>query len=233
MSLEKIRAILLDIEGTTTPIAFVHDVLFPYSRNNLSSYLKQHANSPELLADLTLLADEYAQDVIEDKHPALLVEPYILWLIDQDRKSPALKSLQGKIWKQGYIDGSLKAPLFPDVLPAMERWRQQNIQLAIFSSGSVLAQKLLFQHTDAGDVTHYIQGFFDTSVGKKVERKSYQQIAQELEVHANNFLFISDVSAELKAACAASMNALLCIRPGNPAQTDIAGFQTIHSFAEI
>jgi enolase-phosphatase E1 len=233
MSLEHIRAILLDIEGTTTPISFVHEVLFPYSRTNLSSYLKQHANSPELLADLTLLADEYAQDLTEDKHPAQLIEPYVHWLIEQDRKSPALKSLQGKIWKHGYLDGSLKAPLFPDVLPAMERWRQQDIQIAIFSSGSVLAQKLLFQHTDVGDVTHYIQGFFDTSVGKKIESSSYQLIAGELEVPVDTVLFISDVTEELKAANVASMSALLCIRPGNPVQRDRALFQTIHSFAEI
>jgi enolase-phosphatase E1 len=233
MSLEKIRAILLDIEGTTTPISFVHDVLFPYSRTNLSSYLNQHANSPELLADLTLLADEYAQDVIEDKHPALLVEPYVNWLIDQDRKSPALKSLQGKIWKQGYIDGSLKAPLFPDVLPAMERWRQQNIQLAIFSSGSVLAQKLLFQHTDAGDVTHYIQGFFDTSVGKKIESRSYEKIAAQLGLAPREVLFLSDVTKELEAANWAHMKTLLCIRPGNPTQTQANHFKSIMSFGEI
>ena len=233
MSLENIRAILLDIEGTTTPISFVHDVLFPYSRANLSSYLKQHDNSSELIADLTLLADEYAQDVSEEKHPAPLVEPYLHWLIDQDRKSPALKSLQGKIWKQGYIEGSLKAPLFPDVLPAMERWRQQNIQLAIFSSGSVLAQKLLFQHTDAGDVTHYIQGFFDTSVGKKTESKSYEDIAAQLGKVPNDVLFLSDVTKELEAANGAHMKTLLCIRPGNPTQSQADRFKSIISFDEI
>jgi enolase-phosphatase E1 len=233
MSLEKIRAILLDIEGTTTPISFVHNVLFPYSRTNLSSYLNQHANSPELLADLTLLADEYAQDVIEDKQPAPLVEPYVQWLIDQDRKSPALKSLQGKIWKQGYIDGSLKAPLFPDVLPAMERWRQQDIQIAIFSSGSVLAQQLLFQHTDAGDVTHNIQGFFDTSVGKKTESKSYEEIAERLGKLPSEVLFLSDVTTELDAASEAKIKTLLCIRPGNPIQTQANRFKSIFSFDAI
>jgi enolase-phosphatase E1 len=233
MQFNDISAILLDIEGTTTPISFVHDVLFPYSRNNLSSYLKQHANSPELLRDLTLLDQEHAVDVNEDKHPPPLVEPYLHWLIEQNRKSPALKSIQGKIWKQGYVDGSLKAPLFPDVLPAMNRWRDQKIQIAIFSSGSILAQKLLFQHTDVGDVTEYIQGFFDTSVGKKIESKSYRRIATELELPPNQILFVSDVTKELEAANAASMNTLLCLRPGNPLQAEHDRFPSITTFSEI
>ena len=228
-----IQAILLDIEGTTTPISFVHDVLFPYSKSNLHSYLQHHANSADLLADLTLLEDEHTNDVRNGNQPAPIVEPYVHWLIDQDRKSPALKSLQGKIWKQGYLDGSLKATLFPDVLPAMTRWRQQNIQIAIFSSGSVLAQKLLFQHTDAGDVTHLIQDFFDTGVGKKTETTSYQQISNGVGVATEKMLFISDVTAELAAAASASVNTLLCIRPGNPTQSGRHNFRSISTFSEI
>lgn len=233
MSLENIRAILLDIEGTTTPISFVHDVLFPYSRNNLNSYLKQHSASSEVISDIALLTQEHSTDVKAGNQPPALVEPYVQWLIDQDRKSRALKSLQGKIWKQGYVDGSLKAPLFPDVIPAMERWRQQDIQIAIFSSGSVLAQELLFQHTDAGDVTHLIQGFFDTSVGKKVESGSYEEIARQLGLLPSEILFLSDVTTELDAANGAHMETLLCIRPGNPIQTQAHRFQSINSFEEV
>jgi enolase-phosphatase E1 len=233
MLAKNIQAILLDIEGTTTPISFVHDVLFPYSRTNISSYLKQYANSPDLLSDLTLLGKEYALDLKQGKQPPPLVEPYVYWLIDQDRKSTALKSLQGKIWKQGYVDGSLKAPLFPDVVPAMDRWRKSGIQIAIFSSGSVLAQKLLFQHTDAGDITSYIQGFFDTGVGKKIESRSYKGIAAELGFLPSEILFISDVTSELEAASSAEMNTLLCIRPGNSIQTHADLFKSIMSFAEI
>lgn len=228
-----IQAILLDIEGTTTPISFVHDVLFPYSKTNLHSYLQRHANSPDLRADLALLQDEYAKDVKDENQPAPMVEPYVHWLIEKDRKSPALKSLQGKIWKQGYLDGSLKATLFPDVLPAMTRWRQQNIQIAIFSSGSVLAQKLLFQHTDAGDVTHLIQDFFDTGVGKKIEGVSYQTISTRLAVPTSDVLFVSDVTMELEAASQAGMATVLCCRPGNPEQTKVELFNYIKSFAEI
>ena len=233
MQRHNISAVLLDIEGTTTPIAFVHDVLFPYSRNYLSSYLKQQASSPELLQDLALLDQEHAVDVSENKDPPPLVEQYLNWLIDRDRKSPALKSLQGKIWKQGYVDGSLKAPLFPDVLPAMNRWREQQIKISIFSSGSVLAQKLLFQHTGEGDVTSYIQEFFDTSVGAKVESKSYEKIAAQLGLLPREVLFLSDVTAELEAASAAQMKTLLCLRPGNPTQTQADRFESVMSFAEI
>ena len=182
---------------------------------------------------MATLTDEHATDVEECKKPPPLVEPYVYWLIDQDRKSPALKSLQGKIWKQGYVDGSLKAPLFPDVIPAMERWRQQDIKIAIFSSGSVLAQKLLFQHTDSGDVTHLIQAFFDTSVGKKVESRSYEEIERQLGLLPSEILFLSDVTTELDAASGAKMETLLCIRPGNPIQTQAHCFQSISSFDEI
>jgi enolase-phosphatase E1 len=233
MNLNNFSAVLLDIEGTTTPIAFVHEVLFPYSRTHLNSYLKKHASSPELLRDLALLDQEHAVDVSGGKQPPPLVEPYVLWLIDQDRKSPALKSLQGKIWKQGYLDGSLKAPLFPDVLPAMHRWREQQIKIAIFSSGSVLAQKLLFQHTEAGDVTPYIMEFFDTSVGPKVESRSYEKIATQLGLLPSEILFLSDVTTELEAAGAAQLKTLLCIRPGNPTQTQADRFESIMSFAEV
>jgi enolase-phosphatase E1 len=233
MQRHNISAVLLDIEGTTTPIEFVHEVLFPYSRTHLSSYLKKHANSPELLRDLALLDQEHAVDVSEGKQPPPVVEPYVLWLIDQDRKSPALKSLQGKIWKQGYVDGALKAPLFPDVLPSMNSWREQQIQIAIFSSGSVLAQKLLFEHTEAGDVTPYIVEFFDTSVGPKVESKSYGKIAAQLGLLPHEILFLSDVTTELEAASAAQMKTLLCIRPGNPIQTHADRFKSIKSFADV
>lgn len=228
-----VRAILLDIEGTTTPISFVHDVLFPYSRDNLSSYLRQHSTSSEVVSDISLLSQEHSTDVKDGKQPPPLIEPYLHWLIDQDRKSPALKSLQGKIWKQGYVDGSLKAPLFPDVLPALDRWRQENIQVAIFSSGSVLAQKLLFQHTDSGDVTHYFEGFFDTSVGKKIESESYEEIAAQLGKLPSEVLFVSDVTTELDAASNAQMKTLLCIRPGNPIQTQANRFKSITSFDQI
>lgn len=228
-----IRAILLDIEGTTTPISFVHDVLFPYSRLHLKPYLEQHAASPELQRDLARLADEHAVDVKDGQQPPPLVEQYVYWLIDRDRKSPALKSLQGKIWKQGYLDGSLTSPVFPDVVPAMERWQSAGIAIGIFSSGSVLAQKLLFEHTEAGDLTRYISHYFDTGIGQKGESESYQRIASSLSLDPNEILFISDVVGELEAASNAGIKTLLCIRPGNPIQSGRERFQRMESFAGI
>ena len=232
-----VRAFLLDIEGTTTPIAFVHDVLFPYARRELKTFLSKHFNSPEVSDDLARLRQEHAADLAEGRQPPSVsageVTDYIYWLIDQDRKSPALKSLQGKIWQEGYDDGSLKAPVFEDVPRALKRWCDAGINVSIFSSGSVLAQKLLFAHTDAGDLTKFISGYFDTSTGKKIEAESYRRIAQELAVAAKEIHFVSDVVAELDAASDAGMRTSLCIRPGNDLTQTNARHRTIRSFDEI
>src|SRR6266550_1383915 len=215
MTPTNLRAVLLDIEGTTTPISFVHEVLFPYARLHLSTYLQQHSDSPEVFADLACLRQEHVADITAGQQPPPLVDQYVYWLIDRDRKSPALKSLQGKIWQQGYDDGSLLAPVFEDVRPAMERWNGTGISVNIFSSGSVLAQKLLFAHTEAGDLTQFISKYFDTGVGSKTDVQSYRQIAAALELAATEVLFISDVVAELAAASGAGMQTRLCVRPGN------------------
>jgi len=227
------RAILLDIEGTTTPISFVHDVLFPYSRLHLESFLAQHAASADVISDLARLREEHAEDVTAKNSPPPLIEPYVYWLIEQDRKSPTLKSLQGKIWQQGYDDGSLRSLVFADVRPAMQRWRSKNLNVSIFSSGSVLAQKLLFAHTDAGDLTKFISNYFDTGVGKKTHAESYQRIAAALSLVANQILFISDVLDELDAAAEAGMETSLCIRPGNPIQPSSSRHLIIRNFDEL
>ena len=227
------RAILLDIEGTTTPISFVHDVLFPYSRLHLESFLAQHAASADVISDLARLREEHAEDVTAKNSPPPLIEPYVYWLIEQDRKSPTLKSLQGKIWQQGYDDGSLRSLVFADVRPAMQRWRSKNLNVSIFSSGSVLAQKLLFAHTDAGDLTKFISNYFDTGVGKKTHAESYQRIAAALSLTANQIHFISDVLDELDAAAEAGMETSLCIRPGNPIQPSSSRHLIIRNFDEL
>src|SRR4030095_4601400 len=227
------RAILLDIEGTTTPISFVHDVLFPYSRTHLESFLARHADSAEVISDLSLLRQEHAEEVTAENSPPPLIEPYAYWLIEQDRKSPALKSLQGKIWQQGYDDGSLRSLVFADVRPAMERWRIKNLNVSIFSSGSVLAQKLLFAHSDAGDLTKFISNYFDTGVGKKTNADSYRRIAAALSLTTNQIHFISDVLNELDAAADAGMETSLCIRPGNPVQPSSLRHPIIHNFNQL
>ena len=230
------QAVLLDIEGTVTPISFVHEILFPYAREHVNNYLSQHLQQPEIQADIQKLREEQANDAEELRQPPIdsidTAVTYVNRLIDLDRKSPALKSLQGKIWKAGYEDGSLKSPVYPDVVEAFERWRDVGITINIFSSGSVLAQQLLFAHTDAGDLTRYIDQYFDTSVGKKIDPQSYLAIAANLSFDPSQILFLSDVVAELDAAKAAGIQTRLCIRPGNPPQP-ASQYQSIASFADI
>jgi enolase-phosphatase E1 len=243
--LEKpIAALLLDIEGTTTPIDFVYNVLFPYARAHVSAYLAAHRSLPEVQADITGLFDENAEDARRGLVPPLLEGPrelisldelsaYVGWLMDQDRKTTPLKSLQGKIWDEGYRRGELHSQLFDDVPPAFERWRKQTKKICIYSSGSVLAQKLLFANTEAGDLTPFINAYFDTKVGGKKEPESYRQIARELELASSAILFISDVSDELDAAASEGFQTLLCVRPGNPAQNPASVHAIIKTFDHV
>ncbi|HEU4765994.1 MAG TPA: acireductone synthase [Pyrinomonadaceae bacterium] len=233
-NLANIRAILLDIEGTTTPIAFVHDVLFTYARTHVRDYVVQHA--AELTTDLAQLRAEHARET--EEAPPLTDEPdsianYVNWLIDRDRKSTGLKSLQGKIWREGYEAGTLKAQVYGDVRPAFERWHKAKLRIAIFSSGSVLAQQLLFAHTEDGDLTPFISDYFDTTVGAKGEAESYRRIAEKLNLTTSEILFISDVVTELEAATAAGMQTRLSIRPGNSPQSDPDRFRKIHTFDSV
>ena len=239
-----VRGILLDIEGTTTPISFVHEVLFSYARAQLQQYLTQHWNSAELLANVARLGAEHASDVEANlKPPALVSEnrdneirslvEYINWLMDHDRKSTALKDLQGQIWQQGYFDGALQAQLFEDVAPALRRWRQAGLSINIFSSGSALAQQLLFAHTVAGDFTKIIDNYFDTTSGPKAAVESYRRIATALRLPAESILFISDVVAELDAASKAEMQTLLCVRPGNAPTTPGQQHQIVYSLENV
>jgi len=227
------QAVLLDIEGTVTPISFVHEILFPYAREHVNNYLSEHIEQPDVQADIKKMLEEQANDTEELRSPPIgsidTVVTYVNRLIQLDRKSPALKSLQGKIWKAGYEDGSLKSPVYPDVIDAFERWRDAGIKINIFSSGSVLAQQLLFAHTDGGDLTSYIDEYFDTSVGKKMNPESYAKIAGKLSIDSTQLLFVSDVVAELYAAKEAGMQTRLCIRPGNPPQP-ASQFQSITNF---
>ena len=231
--LDNVRAILLDIEGTTTPIAFVHDVLFTYARNHVREFLRVNADNKEVRADIALLRDEYAEDMSKGRNPQPLVADYVEWLIAADRKSTGLKSLQGKIWRKGYEDGSLKSQVFADVAPAFERWQQRGLSINIFSSGSVLAQKLLFAHTEAGDLTRFIDDYFDTNVGKKGEADSYRRIAEKIKLPAREILFISDVIDELNAAHDTGMKTLLSVRPGNALQDNTNQYPQIVSFDQI
>jgi enolase-phosphatase E1 len=242
---EPMRVILLDIEGTTTPIDFVYQELFPYARQHLATYLAQHAAESEVQTDLMNLRAEHAADVAqqlappawprdgETADPLAAAFTYLLWLMDQDRKSTALKSLQGKIWEEGYRNGELHSVIYEDVPPALARWHGQERRVCIYSSGSVLAQKLLFAHTTMGDLTVWLSGYFDTTSGPKREAHSYQTIAAALQVNPAAVLFISDVTAELEAAHTAGLQTLLAVRPGNPFTEPPAFAKQVVTFDEI
>ncbi len=216
--------ILLDIEGTTTPIAFVYDVLFPFARRHTTRCLDE--------ADLAAFKLDHESDVLHGHNPpAWSGKPlaYVLWLMDHDRKSTALKNLQGKIWLEGYQSGELHGEVFPDVPPALERWHRAAVDVRIFSSGSVLAQRLLFSTTSAGDLTAFLSGYFDTTTGPKNEPASYRLIAQTFGIEPREIIFISDVVGELEAARNAGMQTRLCLRPGNHPQPR-HGHETITTF---
>jgi enolase-phosphatase E1 len=221
------RGILLDIEGTTTPITFVYDVLFPFARQHAPVFLKN--------SDLQDLEREYQQDVLRNNNPPRWTthgETYFYWLMDQDRKSTALKAIQGEIWLHGYKSGELHGEVFPDVPPALKRWHNTGADVRIFSSGSSLAQKLLFGTTKHGDLTKFLNGYFDTTTGPKNEPESYEKIAAAFGLVPGEILFVSDVTRELDAASAAGMETLLCVRPGNHPQPP-HDHQVITTFEDI
>lgn len=226
------KVILLDIEGTTTPIDFVYQVLFPYARKHLQSYLATHWNDAQ--DDLAQLQFEHAADVQEGLQPPALhlselesVVAYLHWLMEQDRKATSLKSLQGKVWQMGYESGELKSQVFADVPPVFTAWQEQGCRLCIFSSGSVLAQKLLFTYTEYGDLSGFIRAWFDTNMGGKREAESYRRIAAELDCEPHEVAFVSDVTAELRAAQEAGMQTFLVVRPGNPPQPGAEAFTQV------
>jgi enolase-phosphatase E1 len=237
-------AVLLDIEGTTTPIAFVTEVLFAYARRHLRFHIEQHAGAPEYQLLFTRLRDERASTShCGETLPPWTDEPqaarlesaaaFVEWLMDRDRKSTALKELQGKIWEDGYRRGELQGQVFPDVRPALQRWREQNLAVGIFSSGSVLAQQLLFRHSTVGDLSGFLGWYFDTRVGAKVDPESYRRIAGSVGIPAKDFVFLSDVTNELDAARTAGMQARLVIRPGNRPVSTNHGYQAIGSLDDV
>lgn len=209
--------ILLDIEGTTTPIDFVFKVLFPYAKKELPDFLLRRGGDESVKEDLILLRKEYESEEKSQTPPEFLRDPipYLNWLIEIDRKSPALKSLQGKIWEEGFLSGKLQGEVFEDIKPAFERWKNLGKRISIYSSGSVLAQKMLFKHSNFGDLTPYLFSHFDTAVGGKREAESYLRISNELQVLPENVLFISDIPEELDAAKKTGMKTILSVRKGN------------------
>jgi enolase-phosphatase E1 len=192
-----VRAILTDIEGTTSSIAFVTETLFPYARARMVDYVAEHGG------DLAQLLD---------------------WM-DADAKEPVLKDIQGRIWAQGYADGVLRGHVYPDAVAGLRRWQAAGLALYVFSSGSVAAQKLIFGHSVAGDLTSLFSGYFDTITGPKREAASYGKIADAMAVSVDEILFLSDTPAEIAAARAAGMQALLIARDGGAG--DVSTFDEV------
>jgi enolase-phosphatase E1 len=201
-------AILTDIEGTTTPIAFVHEVLFPYARARMAAFIAAHASQPEVaeaLAEAERLAE--GRPVLQALHA---------WM-DADAKVTPLKSLQGLIWDEGYARGELLGQIYPDVPPVLRRWHTQGLRLYVYSSGSEAAQRLIFGYSDAGNLAPLFSGFFDTRVGPKREPASYTTIARGVGLPPSEVLFLSDIEQELDSAAQAGMRTWQLVRPGTVA----------------
>jgi enolase-phosphatase E1 len=244
-----ITHLLLDIEGTTCTVSFVADVLFPYARQRLGPYLADHAGEDDialLVRDVwTVWSDDQhpeARALLEQVHAepadrtpaeaAAAVVPYLSWLIDHDIKVTALKDLQGRIWRDGYSSGAIVAPLFADVPQALKDWHQQGLVLAVYSSGSVPAQQLLYGHSQAGDLRSLFSHWFDTRTGAKQEPASYTAIAASMGCDPAQVLFISDALTELEAADRAGLAVIFSDRPGNPGR-DSGSFERINDYNQL
>jgi enolase-phosphatase E1 len=203
-----IRAILTDIEGTTSSISFVKDVLFPYARKRLPAFIETHADKPEVPHWLHEAAKEAGLVSASQQEIIRLLQRWI----DEDRKATPLKALQGMIWEEGYRDGEFRAHVYADVAPKLQEWKKQGVDLYVYSSGSVAAQKLLFAHSDGGDLTPLFSGYFDTETGPKRDSASYRSIVAAIDVPAADVLFLSDVTEELDAARSAGLHTTLLAR---------------------
>lgn len=205
------KVLLLDIEGTTTPIAFVHDVLFPYARAHVAEFLRAHFDDDAVEADRAAIGAEEGVD--PDNLDELIAA--IHRQIDADKKSTPLKSLQGKIWRAGYADGSLRSQVFDDVPEVLRDAHAAGVRICIYSSGSVEAQRLLFAHTNAGNLCPLLGAYFDTTTGPKKDSRSYHTIARALGVAEEEILFATDSLDEARAAEQAGVRAALVSRAGN------------------
>jgi enolase-phosphatase E1 len=217
------RRVLLDIEGTTSDIAFVRDVLFPYAHREVGAFLTANAGQPAVLQALEQMARDagaagftsWCPSTLDPSSQRAWVCAEVRRLIEADSKTTGLKTLQGLIWTAGYRDGTLRAHVYPEVPNAFTRWRQAGLSLAIYSSGSIAAQKLFFGNTIAGDLTSHLYGYFDTTSGPKRSADSYRRIVSESGLTASEVLFLSDIQEELDAARSAGLHTGLVVRPGN------------------
>ncbi len=204
-----IRAILTDIEGTTTSVSFVFEVLFPYARARMADFVREHAAEPAVRKQLEAVAAEAGHPLSDGEAVVQLIR----W-IDEDRKITPLKTLQGMIWKEGYERGDITSHVYEDAVRNLRRWHAEGLRLYVYSSGSVLAQELLFGHSPVGDLRPLFDGHFDTRTGPKREAPSYTAIASEIGLPPEEILFLSDIREELEAARAAGMRTAWLVRDG-------------------
>lgn len=220
-----IKAILTDIEGTTSAVSFVFDVLFPYAARHLPDFVRQHATRADVAEQLQAVRQDSGETAADVER---VIEILLGW-IAEDRKATPLKALQGMVWEQGYQAGQLKGHVYPDAVDALQHWHQQGYELYVYSSGSIQAQKLIFGCSDAGDLSGLFSGYFDTTSGPKREEQSYRRISQAMACPAAQVLFLSDIVQELDAAKAAGMATCGLVRDGG----ELLGHLNVTSFADI
>ena len=240
-----IRQVVLDIEGTTCPVHFVSETLFPYAAARLEAFLEARQEDCAVQELVAQVAEAWRHDphpaarsLLDstplNAGPSARILPYLQWLIREDRKLTPLKDLQGLIWEEGYGRGVLQGPLYPDVAPALRRWRKAGLGLSVYSSGSIKAQQLIYGYSNVGDLRPLFQQWFDTRIGSKLQPDSYIRIASHLKAEPQDVLFISDSLAELKAASISGLVVLFCDRSDSlSGSKDCCGFTTIQSFDSI
>ncbi|KAG1289672.1 hypothetical protein G6F66_009297 [Rhizopus arrhizus] len=241
--------VVVDIEGTITPITFVKETLFPYVVSGCKSFLDRTWDLPELKSYIELLREQAEKDVKDNVPEAVLIPTEsegsaeeikssiiknIEWQVKADRKIGALKAFQGYMWKEGYESGELRGVIYDDVVPKFDQWISQGKKIYIYSSGSVPAQKLLVSFSTKGDLTNYFSGYFDTTIGLKVQTESYEAIAKEINKSSHSILFVSDNIKEIVAAHQAGYQVVISDRPGNaPLDVESEQFKVITSFDQI
>lgn len=221
-----IKAVVTDIEGTTSSLSFVKDVLFPYARKRIGDYVRSHAEESKIAP----LINDVRMEAGKDLDLEGVIQQLERW-IDEDKKVTALKSLQGLLWESGYQQGDFQGHIYDDARQKLEQWHQQGIKLYVYSSGSVYAQKLLFGFTAFGDLNYLFSGYFDTRIGAKIESDSYRNIVREIGTDASEILFLSDIEAELNAARDAGLQTCWLVRDGEPSAK--AAHQQVKDFNAI
>jgi len=221
-----IKAIITDIEGTTSSLSFVKDVLFPYSRKHLPDYVRSHLDEAKIVSILKDVSKEAGKTLDTDQ----AINQLLQW-ITEDKKVTPLKSLQGLIWEAGYKQGDFNGHIYQDAADMLKAWKDKGLDLYIYSSGSVYAQKLLFKHTVYGDLTPLFSGYFDTHIGGKRDASSYRNIAEQIVCPPNRLLFLSDIKEELDAAKEAGFNTIWVCREGE--LDEQANHQQVSNFNQI